>query len=112
MVRNSANTDRDLHQHYLDLGVIDASQDVGWRRLLFAAPLYQEFTIDTTNSEGLPKIVALGIQRYGLEYLVCRIPQSETTFDEPGWDGCIFFRFRARRYPDIVSFSANNPDVI
>jgi hypothetical protein len=60
----------------------------------------------------LPEIVGSGIRRYALEYTVCRVPQAETTFDEPGWEGCEFFRFRARRYPDIVSFSANNPDVV
>jgi hypothetical protein len=79
----------------MDLGVIDASQDCGWRRKLFAAPLYREFPIDSDHTAGLLEAVATAVRRHGLECVVCRVPQSETPFDEPGWEGCEFFRFRA-----------------
>jgi hypothetical protein len=112
MPRRSSRIDRKLHRRYLDLGVIDASQNTDWRRRLFAAPLHQEFVIDAANTMGLPEQVARGVRRYALEFCVCRVTQEETDFREPGWEDCEFFRFRARRYPEIVSFSANNPDVV
>jgi hypothetical protein len=81
------------------------------RRRLFVTPLHQPFPIDAGHTEGLPAAVARGVRRYGLSYAVCRVPQTETPFREPGWEGSVFFRFQASPYPDIVSFTANNPDV-
>jgi hypothetical protein len=112
MPRNPQNADRRRHRRYMDLGVIDASLNSEWRRKLFAAPCHQEFPIDSEHTEGLPGAVASGIRRHALEYEVGRVPQSETSFDDPVWEGCVFFRFRARRYPDMVSFSANNREVL
>ena len=43
MARRRQRVDGKLHRWFLDLGVIDASQDSGWRSRLFAASLH-EFT--------------------------------------------------------------------
>ncbi|MDB5335268.1 MAG: hypothetical protein JWN70_887 [Planctomycetaceae bacterium] len=112
MARRNKRIDRKLHRRYLDLGVVDASQVSGWRRRLFAAPMHQKFVIDSRNMAGMPTSVARAIKRFGLSYSVCRVSQAESTFIEPDWDGLMFFQFQARRYPDIVAFSANDPDVI
>lgn len=110
MPRRSRRIDRKLHRRDLDLGVIDASQDSDWRKRLFAAPLHHKFLIDFAHFAGLPDIVVRGVRRYRLEFSVCRLLQGETSFNgEPGWEGCEFFRFQARRYPEIVNFTANNP---
>jgi hypothetical protein len=103
---------RGLYWRFLDLGISDLSQHSGWRRRLFAASPYQPFPIDAAHTEGLPDSTASGIRRHKLSYVVCCVTQEETPFHEPGWEGLIFFRFQARKYPDIVRFSANNPDVI
>jgi hypothetical protein len=112
MARRRRRIDRKLHRWFLELGVIDASQDSRWRSRLFAAPLHKLFTIDARNTDGLPAVVSRAVRRFGLSYNVCRVPQSETSFIEPGWEGYVFFRFQARRYPDIVSFTANNPEIV
>ena len=112
MARRKRRVDRKLHRWFLELGVIDVSQHSGWRRRLFVAPLHQPFPIDAGHTEGLPTAVARGVRRYGLTYAVCRVTQTETPFREPGWEGSVFFRFQASRYPDIVSFTANNPEVV
>lgn len=112
MARRKKRIDRKLHQRYLDLGVVDASQSSSWRRHLFSAPMHDKFVIDSRNVEGIPTSVARAIRRFGLSYFVCRVSQGESTFIEPDWDGFCFFQFQARRYPDIVAVSANNPDVI
>ena len=79
---------------------------------LFDAPLHAAFPIDARHSEELPDDVVRGLRRYGLRYLVARVPRTEeTTFAGPGWDGCEVFRFSAARYPDIVGYTANNPAV-
>ncbi|HVJ82769.1 MAG TPA: hypothetical protein VNC50_16995, partial [Planctomycetia bacterium] len=61
---------RKLHQRYLDKGVVDAVFDGEWRRRLFAAPLYERFTVDVAYAKGLPDDVAAGIRRYRLRYLI------------------------------------------
>jgi hypothetical protein len=111
MNRRSRRIDRKLHDWWLGLGVIDLSQDAGWRRRLFAAPLHQEFSVDARHTEGLFDRVAYAVRRYRLRYTVCRVPREETGF-EPWWEGHVFFRVRALRYPDIVNHTANNPDSI
>jgi hypothetical protein len=112
MARRKRRIDRKLHRWFLDLGVIDASQDSGWRQRLFAAGLHECFPIDARHTDGLPDYVARGVRRYGLSFTVCRVPGSWTPFDEDGYEGMVFFRFQASKYPDIVNFSANNPDCI
>lgn len=112
MARRNRRIDRKLHKRFLDLGVIDASQDSGWRRRLFAAAMYQSFTIDAQHTEGLPDFVARGLRRYELSYTVCRVPESETPFDQEGYEGYVFLRFQASRHPEIVNYAACNPDVV
>lgn len=91
---------------------MDASQASVWRRRLFDASLHAAFAIDARHCEGISEVVARGLRRYGLRYLVARVPRTkETTFAGPGWDGCEVFRFSAARYPDIVGYTANNPAV-
>lgn len=111
MARRKSRLDRKLHRRYLELGVIDASQDSNWRRKLFGAADRDLYIIDAQNCAGLPESVAYGIRRYGLSYTVSKVPQGVTPFRECDWAGFVFFRFAARRYPDLVRFSANNPDV-
>lgn len=79
---------------------------------MFAAPMHEQFPIDASHAEGLPHYVTRGIRRYGLRFTVCRVPHTETPFAEPDWEGYAFFRFRASKYLDIVSYSANNPDIV
>jgi len=111
MSRRKRRVDRKLHRRYLELGVVDASQDSKWRRTLFDSPEHDGHIIDARNCAGLPNSVTYGIRRYGLSYWVSKVPQHVTPFRGSDWKGLVFFRFAARRYPDLVSFSANNPDV-
>lgn len=105
----SRRIDRKLHAWWLGLGVIDLSQDVGWRRRLFTAEIGREFPVDARHVAGLLGWVAAAVRRYRLRYAVARVEREETGF-EPEWEGCIFFRIRARHHPGVVTYSANNPD--
>jgi hypothetical protein len=109
MPRRKRRSDRKLHRWYLHLGVIDASVDRGWRERLFAAELFAEFPIDCQHTQGLPEAVARGIRRYRLAYVASRIPSAPPPFAALWFEGCEWFCFKARGYPDIVSYSANNP---
>lgn len=111
-MRRKRRIDRKLHAYYLGLGVIDLSQVSEWRRKLFAAPLEQPFPIDRWHVEQLWAYVANAVKRYRLSYTVCRTETGSPWFDPTDYEGCVYFRFQARRYPDIVCVSANNPDVI
>jgi hypothetical protein len=112
MARRKRQIDRKWHRWFLELGVIDASQSSMWRRRLFDAPLYTPFEIDVRHVEGLPDVVRKGIVRHKLAYVVCKVLQAETSFAGEDWGDCVFFRFQAKRYPEIVSFTVNNPQVI
>jgi len=85
MTGRSRRIDRKLHLRYLNLGVIDASQNSGWRDRMFAAPLHPAFLIDARHAVGVPDKVARGIRRYGLSYTVQRIASEETRFFQAGW---------------------------
>jgi hypothetical protein len=79
------------------------------RRQLFTAPLSQLFPIDAVHTDWLPRWVAGEIRRYRLQYTVCRVAVAPQLFADLGFDGCVWLRFQARAYPDIVTYSANNP---
>lgn len=110
MARRKRRIDCKLHRWFLHLGVIDASLDRDWRRRLFAAPPGQLFHIDAQQTDGFPKAVARGIRRYRLKYTACRVESAPPPFNKVCFEGCVWFRFQARDYPEIVSYSANNPE--
>ena len=110
MTKRRKRLSRKLHRWYLEMGVIDASLDRRWRLRLFHAPIGKVFLIDAHHTQGLPNDIAYGVQRYRLEYRVKRVPAAQTPFEGYGDDSFKFFCFQAIRHPDLVDFSANNPD--
>jgi hypothetical protein len=104
--------DRKLHRKFLHIGVIDASKHGAWRRRLFSAPPNQLFPIDAWHTDSLPSAVSDGIRQYRLRYTVCRVEHAPPSFADMGYEGCVWFRFRAYDYPDIVTYSSNNPAVV
>lgn len=101
-----------LHRHWLELAVIDLSQDPRWRERLFNSEYNSEFPIDSENCEGLWESAITALGKYGLGYTVSKVPESQAV--EP-WlveGGLVVFEFKAKEYPTVRMQTGNNPDVI
>ncbi|HEY0465392.1 MAG TPA: hypothetical protein VGC79_14355 [Polyangiaceae bacterium] len=95
-----------LHVH-----VIDLSQNSFWRARLFNGPFNEPYHLDVDNLNGVPVRIANAIRRRNLRYDVTKVPANEA---EP-WlseGGLVVFRFRAREFPSVTSYSGNSPTII
>ena len=100
-----------LHKKWLELDVIDLSQDSFWRKKLFEADMNEIFDIDKNNLEHLPQSLAKAILKYNLKFKVAKVDGSETD----AWlseNGCIVFKFWVVEFPKLKMFSGNNTDFI
>lgn len=101
--------DRKLHRFFLELGVQDASQITSWRERARDGDLDVEHPIDAAHCAGLPRSVKRGLGRHGLRFTMARVaavpPEIEAQL---GFPGCVWLRFRAARYPDIVCWAATS----
>ncbi len=67
--------------------------------------------IDGAQHHGISRQLERKLRRYRLAYTVSTVPHIQTV----GWEGyedCVVFRFQAADFPDLVAYSANNPDSI
>ncbi|GAA5441854.1 hypothetical protein Misp06_00015 [Microbulbifer sp. NBRC 101763] len=101
-----------IHRRWLELAIIDLSQDPTWRERLFNSEYNSEFPIDSENCEGLwqPALKALG--KYGLEYTVSKVPENQVVEPWLAEDGLAVFEFKAKKFPTVCMQIGNNPDVI
>jgi hypothetical protein len=103
--------DKKIHKYWLNLDVIDLSQQSYWRNKLFNSTENQEFKINKSNLTELTEQLKSAIKKYDLKYKVSRVSPKEA---EP-WlseSGNIIFKFWPEKYPELKQFSGNNPDVI
>ena len=100
-----------LHKKWLELDVIDLSQDSFWRKKLFNADKNEIFDIDKNNLDHLPQSLVKKIIKYNLKFKVAKVDTSETD----AWlseNGSIVFKFWVVEFPNLKIFSGNNPDSI
>lgn len=103
--------DKKLHKLWLHMGVVDASQISYWRKKLFEAEEYSSFPIDSENCNGLWVETVVAIKKYKLRYFVAKVPSSEAE----SWlseDGLVVFKFWPQQYPEVKTFSGNNPNIV
>lgn len=108
--RISRRIDKKRHQYWLDLGVIDASQQTYWRKKLFESTTDQVFVIDQYHHVDLCPVTIAAIKKYELSYSVKKVDASEAA----AWlsqGGLVVFKFWANHYPTVQSFSGNNPEL-
>ncbi|WP_413662909.1 hypothetical protein ACG1BZ_17305 [Microbulbifer sp. CNSA002] len=101
-----------LHRHWLELAVIDLSQDPIWRELLFNSEYNSEFPINSENCEGLWKPAIKALRKYGLEYTVSKVPKNQAVEPWLAEGGLVVFEFKAKKFPAVHMQTGNNPDVI
>jgi hypothetical protein len=108
--KHKRRLDKKLHKYWLSLGVVDASLVSAWRRKLFDANEFDEFSIDSDNCDELWSDTVAALKKYQLSYRVARVPNSEAE----SWlsdGGMVVFKFWATKYPSVKIFSGNNPDI-
>ncbi|MBC2737473.1 MAG: hypothetical protein HF981_24140 [Desulfobacteraceae bacterium] len=99
------------HKFWLELDVVDLSQNSYWRKKLFDAEENEPFDIDKNNIDHLPNNLIKEILEYDLKYQVAKVPSDETE----SWlseGGLVIFKFWVKDFPSVKIYSGNNPDII
>ena len=110
MKKRSPRLIKKLHRHWLDAGVVDASQASYWRTRLFDSKPGDVFEISAADCSGLPKRAASAVHKFGLHYSVRVADPAEAQ----AWlrdNGAVIFKFWATDFPTVTRFSGNNPAV-
>lgn len=102
---------RRLYERFTPAIVEHVSLSSRWRRRIFDSNFGTEFEITGVNDEGMDCELGEALRKHELVFFVSKVPHSQTIGWE-GYEGYVMFRFRAAEFPDICSFSANNPDSI
>jgi hypothetical protein len=99
------------HREYLVDVLADISMSHVWRARLYEAGIGQEFLLTGETLDAVPPETRAVLRRYNLKYRAAWVPHAWTR----GWDDApsmIMFRVQAVAFPEVVEFSANNPDAI
>ncbi|MBP0726134.1 hypothetical protein J5Y03_13205 [Bacillus sp. RG28] len=101
-----------LHKNHLIDLVYSVSVSKIWREKLFNSVRYKKYIIDKSQYEGISHQLKKIIINSNLRYFVSIIPQHEA-YGWEDWDSSqIYFKFESIEFPNLVDFSANNPEVI
>lgn len=102
-----------LHQTYLTDVVCEISISSEWRKKLFQSKPFEKNIIDRFNCENIDyNFLKSKIKSLNLKYYVSVIPWEEA-IGWKDWDSTqIYFKFESVEFPELLDFSANNPEVI
>jgi len=101
-----------LHKNHLIDVVYSVSVSPIWREQLFKSVQYKKYIIDKKHYEGVTNQLKKIIFKRSLRYFVSIIPQHEA-YGWEDWDSTqIYLKFESIEFPNLVDFSANNPEVI
>lgn len=79
-----------------------------WRKLIFALGENEKLCISKKDANELPSYIKQDIVENDLKFNVKISDSSNESLDE----GLVVFEFSSDEYPDIVSYSGNNPKVL
>ena len=99
---------KNLYINLIDDAALEISIDHQWRKKLFSLPYGVPVDISYRNAGELPEYIRGDILRYRLEFQAMRVDSCPVYFD----DGFVVFMFGSKEYPQVVSYSGNNPNVI
>ncbi|MDQ8735105.1 hypothetical protein [Paenibacillus sp. LHD-38] len=101
-----------IHKCCLEDVFYEISISSYWRKKLFESSEKSMLIIDKDNLLGINDYLKKQIKRYDLKYYVSVVPHM----DAAGWDdwgnNLFYFKFEPVEFSHIVSYSANNPNVI
>lgn len=93
-----------LHEKYLADVVTEISQDSFWKKKIFWGRYEERFLITGRELEELPCLLWTSFSQYSLEFFVSKVHSCPETFEE----GLVIFKFEAKEFPHIVSYSGNS----
>lgn len=99
---------RELYQNIISDVAMEISVSHYWRKLIFALGENEKLCISKKDADELPSYIKQDIVENDLKFYVKISDSSNESFDE----GLVVFEFSSDEYPDIVSYSGNNPRVI
>jgi len=95
-----------LYEKYLEDVVIEVSQDSLWRKRLFEGQYNERFLVTFKELEEVPCSLWTTFSQYGLEFFVSKVDSCPEQFAE----GLIIFKFEAKEFSHLVSYSGNRRD--
>ncbi len=91
------------HEKYLKDVVIEVSQDSLWREKLLAGQYNEQFLLTYKELEELPYHLWTTFSKYGLEFFISKVNTCPAGFAP----GSLVFKYEAKGFPHIVSYSSN-----
>ena len=103
-----------LYREHLNDVALDVSQSSAWRRKLFDSDYGVAFRLDYESLDGVPVFQKEELKKHGLAYRVFKVPH---VYDRKhGYDAeldgpCVVaFRFESTEFPQVRTYSWNNPE--
>ena len=106
-----ARIEKKLHKKFLMDVVYQISLSSLWRKRLFEAEAGTKFLISAEIISELPKYVKNAIVKYKLRYLVAKI-EGQIPEKDFYYDGGVYFKFEAAKFPTMAEYSFNNMNVV
>ena len=99
---------REIYNNIISDVAMEISISHYWRKLIFALGENEKLCISKKDADELPSYIKADIIENDLKFNVKISDSSNESFDEE----LVVFEFSSDEYPDIVSYSGNNPRVI
>jgi hypothetical protein len=100
-----------MHQQWLFVLMVEVSQNSHWRRKIFLSTSLDLFEINSSNHENLSVELVSAITKYELSFCITKVFSNELQPWLSKESNMVIFKFWAKDYLKIKSFSANNPSV-
>ena len=99
---------REIYNNIISDVAMEISISHYWRKLIFALGENEKLCISKKDANELPSYIKQDIVENDLKFNVKISDSSNESLDE----GLVVFEFSSDEYPDIVSYSENNPKVL
>ena len=99
---------REIYNNIISDVAMEISISHYWRKLIFALGENEKLCISKKDANELPSYIKQDIVENDLKFNVKISDSSNESLDE----GLVVFEFSSDEYPDIVSYSGNNPKLL
>ena len=96
-----------LYEKIIDDVALEISISSLWRNRIFKNDK-EPIHISSADRDILPVYIKDAIVKDNLHFIVKIVDECDEKFDE----GLTIFEFRSEEYSDVISYSANNPNVV
>lgn len=96
-----------IYEELIEDVTLEISLNSKWRRKIFKLLPNEVLEITYLNPMEIPEYIKKEIVQNKLEFLVMKVQKCEEKFD----DELEIFKFQSKEYPQIIRFSANNPNI-